>query len=676
MGHVFGRPLPMLHNNEEVGIRELGLKNNLKQAEVNTLIEYYKRNDPDNNGLLPHEFKEATGEFMASELTIDPQVIFNIFDTEEGGTVTLREYVLGYAILCRGTTEGRLKYLFSIYGDDQCSGYLNYHQLVSSLKFMQRIASQLTDNPPETMDEDNDSKINAVVDQLIASSSDPSKQGISYDDFIQQLRQDDVVTEWLDNLSAVAGDHLKYIEKCEVDVVELNMQRQGILTSGNLTRPINAQPIDWQLSLKPSTPTSPISNSTTRKRSSIPMPKKQKLVRRDMRQSSMADIANLKRSYENDDESNQQVNAAKPFVINYEQIEFGKILGQGGCATVYQCEWMHVPVAVKVFNDGQGDAAGIEKLANPFEEQRKSVVGDYVEEFWLLLQIRHPNCLLYMGICFEPVVCIVTELYTGGSVASFLHGPNPRKFSPEQALEMISGVARGMYYLHASSPPILHRDLKASNILISQTVTHCVICDFGLSSQFVDEASGINRHSSRDGDACVGIGTPYTMAPEVMQQLPYTPAADVFSFGIVMYEMYTGRFPFPQKKPIQLMFYVTEGNRPGFFEEDKVPPTMRTLIEKCWSQRPEDRPTFEEILRVLSSSDLRSEIKAAGEAQEALSRNGEGVRASTREELSDQLLKTAYRGNKVIVEQLIEQGADVNYADYDGRTPLHIGTYF
>lgn len=74
---------------DEVVARELGLENNLKLAEVNTLIEYYKRKDPHNKGLLPQQFNEAAGEFFASGLTIDPKIIFNIFDTAEGGVITL-----------------------------------------------------------------------------------------------------------------------------------------------------------------------------------------------------------------------------------------------------------------------------------------------------------------------------------------------------------------------------------------------------------------------------------------------------------------------------------------------------------------------------------------------------------------------------------------------------------
>lgn len=676
MGTEEGKPQNSF-TDEELRVHELGVKNNLKQAEVKTLIDYYKRKDPHNQGLLPHQFKEAAGEFIASGVTIDPNVVYNIFNTAEtgvSGRVTMREFILGYAILCRGTTENRLRYLFAIYGSSDHSDILTRDQLISSLKLMHRIVSEITDIPICTNDE-SDEKIRSVADNLITESSIPNSNCITYDDFIEKIKEDDVVMSWLEKLSAVAGEHLKYIEKLELDVVELNMEREGIL-SGSMPRPNLSQKMEWT----PAT-VSDCQNSISigrplpidRKRR-IPMPRKQKLVRRDLRAQRIASESEISSINQTDDMDDAEINAAQPFLINYDQIQFGKILGRGACATVYQGTWMHIPVAVKVFNDGNGEAAGIEGLATADEEMRKAIVGDYVEEFWLLLQIRHPNCLLYMGICFEPVVCIVTELFSGGSVASFLHGPNARKFTPFKALEMISCVARGMYYLHASSPPILHRDLKASNILINRLVTHCVICDFGLSRQFVKEASGIDTRD-RGGENGV-IGTPYTMAPEIMEQKEYTPAADVYSFAIVMYEMFVGRFPFPHLKPIQLMFHVSEGKRPKFFESDKVPPTLRKLIESCWAHDPKNRPTFEDILKVLTSPKLTEEVDAAERSVHGA--NGIDDRMKYEKdvnELSKQLLDEAYIGRADQLLRLINRGANIDYCDYDRRTPLHVGKF-
>ncbi|KAI0565216.1 Serine/threonine protein kinase [Gracilaria domingensis] len=675
MGNSFTKHAhpPPSRSHDEDGARLLGLQNNLKQSEIDTLIDYYKKMDPENEGLLPEQFKQATGDFFATELTIDPKLVFNIFDIAEGGVqgrVTLREFILGYAVLCRGTTESRLNYLFSIYDNSQDGkGFLSRDQLCSALKLVQRIASELTDSVEQLDGRENETRIQAVADQIIADSSDPKNEAISYADFIEQLKSDDNVTEWLDELQSAAGEHLKYIEKRELDLAQLNMQRNGLLQADTSPHPHGS--MEWNA------PSSTPSSSSSGKRPRIPKPKKQKLVRRDLKHPRLDLQRSASRKDDADDDANEDLNAAMPFIINYDDIKFGKILGRGACATVYECQWMHVPVAVKVFKDGRGDAAGVDKLSTSVEESRRDVVGDYVEEFWLLLQIRHPNCLLYMGICFEPVVCIVTELYTGGSVANYLHGPNPRRFAPQKAVEMLCGVARGMYYLHASSPPILHRDLKTSNILINQALTHCVICDFGLSRQFVSNASGVHLSSSGKPGKGGIVGTPYTMAPEIMELKPYTPAADVYSFGIVMYEMYTGRFPFAKKTPIQVMFHVVEGNRPPFCEEDRVPKILENLIKKCWAQNPDDRPSFEEILNILTSDTLATELSQ----RQTMSVKRRSLLGSAHEEpdeepdeddLAKRLLEAVYRGQTELVGRLIDRGAKVNYSDYDKRTALHV----
>lgn len=766
MANKLTSALPVSIRDDEWSIQQLGMQYHLNQAEVKTLIDYYKRKDPQNKGLLPNQFKEAAGEFIAGGLTIDPNVVFNIFHTAESGVVgrvSLREFVLGYAILSRGTTENRLRYLFALYGSDTSANekdidtdFLTREQLINCLRLMQRIVSEVTDDedPNSAAAHENDEHIQDVADNLIEESqigSSPS-DCISFTDFIEKVKETDVIMSWLEKLREVAGDHLKHIEHLERDVVELELQREGILSGSSVNRSNSFANMDWYRSgsNSPSSPKSPGSPKAAQPKSSrisplamhsvsnrqitfaatptqsfdrkrkIPMPRKQKLVRRDLCKMKSTDsidtrphhetngysqtpnysnrngvpngrsspphgngmdmdammdlskrIANDNANESTDELDDEEINAAKPFLINYDQIEFGKVLGRGACATVYEGTWLHIPVAVKVFNDEHGKHSGIDGLASVDEEARKAKVGDYVEEFWMLLQIRHPNCLLYMGICFEPYVCIVTELFSGGSVANYLHGPNAQKFLPTKAVDMISDVARGMYYLHASSPPILHRDLKASNILINRMMTHCVICDFGLSRQFVREISG--RHpngfpSQRRQESGV-IGTVNTMAPEVMEGKEYTPAADVYSFGIVMYEMYLGQVVFPKLKPVQVMFHVSEGKRPTFNESDKVPPSLLGLIQRCWAQNPDDRPTFEEILSVLTSEKLKAEINEAQEAAETIS-NKPGVH-----ELSKQLLDVAFMGRDEELLKLINAGADVNYCDYDKRTALHVGKF-
>lgn len=330
------------------------------------------------------------------------------------------------------------------------------------------------------------------------------------------------------------------------------------------------------------------------------------------------------------------------FSIDYESLKLKKVIGRGACATVWSGSWLRMAVAVKIFDDqsidggggiggvgvgdrssgdlsgggGSGGSRGSGGGAGVTTNTHRTRLGDYLREIETLSQIRHPHLLFIMGMCTVPRLCIVSELYEGGSVHELLHGRNGRPFAPSQALTLLLGVARGMLYLHSSTPVILHRDLKASNILVNKAVSHAVICDFGLSRLSEHAAS-----QSRTGGSTsppVPVGTAYTMAPEVMVGDPYTSAADVYSFAVVLWEMWTGRVPFPGLKPIQLMFAVSEGNRPPLDQADAWCPELADLVRCCWREDPHERPDFDTILDVLESATISSHAQSL----EAVARGG------------------------------------------------------
>eukprot|EP00170_Pyropia_yezoensis_P005982 contig_24334_g6000 len=330
------------------------------------------------------------------------------------------------------------------------------------------------------------------------------------------------------------------------------------------------------------------------------------------------------------------------FSIDYESLKLKKVIGRGACATVWSASWLRMAVAVKIFDDpssdggggiggvglgdrssgdlggggGSGGSGGSGDGAGVTTNTHRARLGDYLREIETLSQIRHPHLLFIMGMCTVPRLCIVSELYEGGSVHELLHGRNGRPFAPSQALTLLLGVARGMLYLHSSTPVILHRDLKASNILVNKAVSHAVICDFGL-SRLSEHAASQSRTGQSTGPP-VPVGTAYTMAPEVMVGDPYTSAADVYSFAVVLWEMWTGRVPFPGLKPIQLMFAVSEGNRPPLDEADAWCPELADLVRCCWQEAPNERPDFDTILDVLESATISSHAQTL----EAVARGG------------------------------------------------------
>lgn len=174
----------------------------------------------------------------------------------------------------------------------------------------------------------------------------------------------------------------------------------------------------------------------------------------------------------------------------------------------------------------------------------------------------------------------------------------PSDYNNTKRQIILIGIARGMMILH--SRHVIHRDLKPENILLDENF-YPHITDFGL-SKFFDPQHSMNQTISNSGTA------PY-MAPEVINSDHFNTKADVFAFGILMYEVVTGKRAYSDlinsKKIIndfQLKMKVTSGLRPEFEDDDSINQNLRILIQKCWSENPKDRPTFSEIYRKLSLS--------------------------------------------------------------------------
>jgi serine/threonine protein kinase len=130
--------------------------------------------------------------------------------------------------------------------------------------------------------------------------------------------------------------------------------------------------------------------------------------------------------------------------------------------------------------------------------------------------------------------------------------------------------------------PILHRDLKPSNILINE-FGHSMISDFGSS-----------RLESDDATLTSGAGTPHYAAPEQFRDDPYTNKVDVFSFGLILYEILVGSPVFPfSLPPFPVMRMILKGEMPSI--PDSCGKFMQLLIPRCWSMNPDNRPSFEDI---------------------------------------------------------------------------------
>lgn len=260
------------------------------------------------------------------------------------------------------------------------------------------------------------------------------------------------------------------------------------------------------------------------------------------------------------------------YEILWEDLTVGEQIGQGSCGTVYHALWYGSDVAVKVFSK---------------QEYSEDVIFSFRQEVSLMKRLRHPNILLFMGAVTSPQrLCIVTEFLPRGSLFRLLQR-NTTKLDWRRRVHMALDIARGMNYLHHCNPPIIHRDLKSSNLLVDKNWT-VKVGDFGL-SRLKHETYLTTK---------TGKGTPQWMAPEVLRNEPSDEKADIYSYGVILWELATEKIPWDNLNSMQVIGAV------GFMDQrldipKDVDPQWIAIIESCWHSDPKCRPTFQELVERL-----------------------------------------------------------------------------
>lgn len=230
------------------------------------------------------------------------------------------------------------------------------------------------------------------------------------------------------------------------------------------------------------------------------------------------------------------------------------------------------------------------KIPKNQEGLTEKKIQEFVKEVEIMSKIFHPNVTLFMGACLEPgKVMIVTELLQN-NVEELLRSTIP--LSLTDRIRMARDAARGMAWLHGSNPKIIHRDLKTSNLLfVEHEGTYTIkVCDFGLSQLLEGDDSQDKKNA---------IGSPLWMAPEVMQKKPFNERADVYSFGIMLWEFYTRKAPFPHHRDFEefKQAVAVKDERPEIPPECEA--SLVSLMKKCWHKDPDRRPPFPRVAKYL-----------------------------------------------------------------------------
>ncbi|KAM9306003.1 mitogen-activated protein kinase kinase kinase 13 [Gastrophryne carolinensis] len=197
-----------------------------------------------------------------------------------------------------------------------------------------------------------------------------------------------------------------------------------------------------------------------------------------------------------------------------------------------------------------------------------------------LRKLKHPNIIGFKGVCTQaPCYCIIMEYCAHGQLYEVLRAG--RKVTPRLLVDWSTGIASGMNYLHLHK--ILHRDLKSPNVLVTHTDT-VKISDFGTSKELSDKSTKMSF-----------AGTVAWMAPEVIRNEPVSEKVDIWSFGVLMWELLTGEIPYKDVDSSAIIWGVGS-NSLHLPVPSTCPDGFKILMKQTWQSKPRNRPSFRQIL--------------------------------------------------------------------------------
>ena len=253
-------------------------------------------------------------------------------------------------------------------------------------------------------------------------------------------------------------------------------------------------------------------------------------------------------------------------------VALGELVHRGAGGTVYRGTF-------------QGNAAAVKQLNLPAGAS-ESLTMQQLREMEILRQCQHPGIIRLLGMCPPPEAYIVLPWFEHGDLARAIAARREEEPLPGPVtLHVAMAIADALAFLHGRN--ILHRDLKPSNVLLTAplddggilAVEHpCVLTDFGVS-----RPQGLATMTS-------GVGTPAYAALEVLDSQPYGKPADVYSFGMCVYELLAGKAPFSELPgPMQIMMQLSRGGRPAIPEAATRTAHGRLLAElmaRTWHRTP------------------------------------------------------------------------------------------
>ncbi|XP_065836431.1 tyrosine-protein kinase CSK-like [Oscarella lobularis] len=249
------------------------------------------------------------------------------------------------------------------------------------------------------------------------------------------------------------------------------------------------------------------------------------------------------------------------WAIKRQDLSIGASIGKGEFGDVHSGMYKGQKVAIKTLKDDQ------------------AAIQSFLQEASLMTRLRHPNLVQLLGVSLDQKpTYIVTEFMARGSLVDYLRTRGRAVISRNDLLKFARDICDGMTYLE--SKEVVHRDLAARNVLIAEDNT-AKVSDFGLAH---------DTKYSHDGGRFPIKWT----SPEALRRNEFTSKSDVWSYGILLWELYSyGRVPYPRVRLDDVVQTVERGYRMD--APDGCPEEIYSVMRKCWQFEPKDRPPFEKI---------------------------------------------------------------------------------
>ncbi|ETN02568.1 TKL/DRK protein kinase [Phytophthora nicotianae INRA-310] len=269
----------------------------------------------------------------------------------------------------------------------------------------------------------------------------------------------------------------------------------------------------------------------------------------------------------------------------YESIMYQRLLSKGSSGEVWLCKHNGQQIAIK-------------RLLQ-IKQQKAESVQAFAEEIELTASLDHPHIVTFVSVAWNTLnnLVMVMEYVPMGSLQSYLHQNADLLSWARDKIHMAVGIAQALDYLHSRTPSCIHRDVKSTNILLTHMLEPKLI-DFGVSRKSVEATM------------TAGVGTPYWTAPEILEGKRYTEQADIYSFGVVLSELDTGKIPYHDAltesggkvKPVQILQDVVSGMLRPTFSKD-CPPRIQRVGSACLVQDPSTRPTAQQLVKELEGKE-------------------------------------------------------------------------